>query len=233
MKTAALEESKTDSLAAIESVLQVHFERFFQVNIDTLINSWSEDGADLQSMRNAILIIYQSVNYPEEDFQSLMKEVFQVASEDELEDVGLKESYDFLQKLHDHCSGNLMKNSNPIIQQCSRLHSLEITEFEKIVGEYFRVSANSYLVEKFPEIYSEIHHQKQFTREITVEDFFHENLNLAEAKESAVDFGNKRSFSLELPEEIDNDNSPAPSKEPSPSQIISVSKAAQSEISFL
>lgn len=172
----ASSQSRNSSTDTIDFILDAHFDSHTQPNIDILVNCWSENGSDTEGEQQAILFIHQAANYSKEDFAKLLQDAFEGKYED-LENEGLKESYQFLDTVSNQCTGNLAINNDPILTHCSGLSSLTATEIEHHVGEYFRGKIDSYLLENHSAIYERI--QSAGVRNYSYSEIFTEAVSVA------------------------------------------------------
>ncbi len=146
--TSSREESSTDT---VDYILDAHFDSYTQPNIDALVQGWSDGGSDAEGEKQAVLFIHQAANYSKPAFTELLRDIFQGEYND-LEDEGLKESYQFLNVISNQCTGLLAANNDPILSHCSALTSLSEPEIEQHVEKYFRNKINAYLQERYPTI---------------------------------------------------------------------------------
>ena len=135
----------------VEMILEAHFEMFTKPNVEALISAWSKNEGGL---KKAILFFYRVANDQKEKFLTFLISEFQGCYED-LQDEGLRESYEVLNIISNQCNGNLKEPSDPILGQCRVVSSLPETKLEPQIGGYFKDALNVYLIENFPSLYEE------------------------------------------------------------------------------
>ena len=154
MRPAAdLQSDDESSIASetVEMILEAHFEMFTKPNVEALISAWSKNEGGL---KKAILFFYRVANDQKEKFLTFLISEFQGCYED-LQDEGLRESYEVLNIISNQCNGNLKEHSEPILGQCRVVSSLPETKLEPQIGGYFKDALNVYLIENFPSLYEE------------------------------------------------------------------------------
>jgi hypothetical protein len=96
---------------------------------------------------------------------------FQGCYED-LQDEGLRESYEVLNIISNQCNGNLKEPSDPILGQCRVVSSLPETKLEPQIGRYFKDALNVYLIENFPSLYEEVRNEPSCASEVMAANDF-------------------------------------------------------------
>jgi hypothetical protein len=139
----------------VEMILEAHFEMFTKPNVEALISAWSKNEGGL---KKAILFFYRVANDQKEKFLTFLISEFQGCYED-LQDEGLRESYEVLNIISNQCNGNLKEPSDPILGQCRVVSSLPETKLEPQIGRYFKDALNVYLIENFPSLYEEVRNE--------------------------------------------------------------------------
>lgn len=145
------QEETAASNDAVTTILEAHFESYSKPNIDALIKQW-DDGA--QGQEDAILFLYRAANDSLKDFLDFLAKEFR----DQKSEEALKNSYNVLNVIFQHASGNL-PSDDPILGHCVRITTLSPEALQRFIGNYFKNNTNSYLEEKSPEIYQKIHQE--------------------------------------------------------------------------
>ena len=104
------------------------------------------------------MFFYRVANDPKEKFQTFLISEFQGCYED-LQDEGLRESYEVLNIISNQCNGNLKEPSDPILGQCRVVSSLPETKLEPQIGGYFKDALNVYLRENYSSFYEEVRNE--------------------------------------------------------------------------
>ncbi len=146
----------------VEMILEAHFEMFTKPNVEALISAWSKNEGGL---KKAILFFYRVANDQKEKFLTFLISEFQGCYED-LQDEGLRESYEVLNIISNQCNGNLKEPSDPILGQCRVVSSLPETKLEPQIGRYFKDALNVYLIENFPSLYEEVRNELSCASEV-------------------------------------------------------------------
>ncbi len=146
----------------VEMILEAHFEMFTKPNVEALISAWSKNEGGL---KKAILFFYRVANDQKEKFRTFLMSEFQGCYED-LQDEGLRESYEVLNIISNQCNGNLKEPSDPILGQCRVVSSLPETKLEPQIGRYFKDALNVYLRENFPSLYEEVRNELSCASEV-------------------------------------------------------------------
>ncbi len=165
MRPAAdLQSDDESSIASetVEMILEAHFEMFTKPNAEALISAWSKNEGGL---KKAILFFYRVANDQKEKFRTFLMSEFQGCYED-LQDEGLRESYEVLNIISNQCNGNLKEPSDPILGQCRVVSSLPETKLEPQIGRYFKDALNVYLRENYSSLYEEVRNELSCASEV-------------------------------------------------------------------
>jgi hypothetical protein len=123
-------------------------------NIDLLVSNWSKYG----EFKGAISYLYRAVNNSRDVFTAIL-EPFNTS-----EDPGVKLSYRVLNAISRHSTGNIHPN-DILYKQCAQVSDLASNPNRmQLVGEYLKDAANSYLKEKYPEMYEEVKNEFNLER---------------------------------------------------------------------
>jgi len=124
-------------------------------NIDLLVSNWSKHG----EFKGAISYLYRAVNNSRDVFTAIL-EPFNTS-----EDPGVKLSCRVLNTISRHSSGNIHPE-DILYKQCAQVSDLASNPNRmRLVGEYLKDAANSYLKKEYPEMYEEVKKELNLERQ--------------------------------------------------------------------
>lgn len=128
----------------VKAILEAHFHRFTIPNIDALTEAWVEEEGD-KGLKDAFFYNHAMINYSHEKAQKLLQDNGFCKE-------GFEKTNHALLTFSRHATGNLIP-TDPILSQCKRLSSLTEKDLQNVIGDYFKSKTNSYLEEKFPDLF--------------------------------------------------------------------------------